>query len=82
MSSSKRRLASAEGCRDLPYRIIYSPLAEDHLRLLTARQQSMVLDEVEQQLAHQPTNQTRNRKPLRPNPVAPWELRIGVLRVF
>ena len=25
---------------------------------------------------------TRNRKPLRPNPVAPWELRVGALRVF
>ena len=29
-----------------------------------------------------PTVETRNRKLLRPNPVAPWELRIGDLRVF
>jgi len=26
--------------------------------------------------------ETRNRKPMRPNPLAPWELRIGVLRVY
>jgi hypothetical protein len=26
--------------------------------------------------------EARNRKPLRPNPIAPWELRIGALRVF
>jgi len=25
---------------------------------------------------------TRNRKSMRPNPVAPWELRIGRLRVY
>lgn len=34
------------------------------------------------QLAHQPTVETRNRKRLRPNPLAPWELRIGNLRVY
>jgi len=26
--------------------------------------------------------ETTNRKPLRPNPVAPWELRVGDLRIF
>ena len=26
--------------------------------------------------------ETKNRKPMRPNPVAPWELRIGPLRVY
>jgi len=66
----------------LPYRIEYSPEAEDHLRTLTARQQAIVLDTVDEQLAHQPTVETRNRKPMRPNPLAPWELRIGNLRVY
>jgi len=33
-------------------------------------------------LTHQPTVETRNRKQLRPNPIAPWELRIGDLRVY
>ncbi len=66
----------------MPYRIEYSPDAEDHLRVLTARQQAIVLDAVDEHLVHQPTVETRNRKPMRPNPVAPWELRIGNLRVY
>ena len=66
----------------LPYRIEYSPDAEDHLRTLTTRQQRIVLDAVEEQLVHQPAVETRNRKPMRPNPLAPWELRIGNLRAY
>jgi mRNA-degrading endonuclease RelE of RelBE toxin-antitoxin system len=66
----------------LSYHIEYSADAEDHLRVLTARQQAIVLDTVDEQLAYQPTVETRNRKPMRPNPLAPWELRIGNLRVY
>jgi len=66
----------------LPYHIEYSPDAEDHLRALTARQQTIVLKTADRQLRHQPTHETKNRKPMRPNPVAPWELRIGNLRVY
>jgi mRNA-degrading endonuclease RelE of RelBE toxin-antitoxin system len=66
----------------LPYRIEYSPDSEDHLRALTARQRSVVLDKVEEQLAHAPTAETRNRKPMRPNAIAPWELRVDRLRVY
>ncbi len=42
----------------------------------------MVLDAVDRHLGHQPNVETRKRKPMRPNPVAPWELRIGNLRVY
>lgn len=66
----------------MPYHIEYSPEAEAHLRALTARQRSIVLDTVEEQLAYQPNVETRNRKLMRPNPLAPWELRIGELRVY
>ncbi|HEY2991132.1 MAG TPA: type II toxin-antitoxin system RelE/ParE family toxin [Candidatus Binatia bacterium] len=66
----------------MAYIIEYSPEAEDHLRRLTARQQKIVLDTVERQLANEPMGETRNRKPMRPNPIAPWELRIGSLRVY
>jgi mRNA-degrading endonuclease RelE of RelBE toxin-antitoxin system len=52
------------------------------LRFLTARQQAIVLDAIDEQLAYQPTLETKNRKPMRPNPLAPWELRIGDLRVY
>lgn len=71
-----------KGIRQLPYHIEYSPDAEDHLRTLTARQRAVVLDSVDGQLVYQPTVETRNRKPMRPNPLAPWELRIGNLRVY
>lgn len=40
------------------------------------------MDAIEKQLGEEPLVETRNRKPLRPNPLAPWELRIGELRVF
>jgi mRNA-degrading endonuclease RelE of RelBE toxin-antitoxin system len=41
-----------------------------------------VLDAVEKHLQSQPAVETRKRKPMRPNPIAPWELRIGNLRVY
>lgn len=49
---------------------------------LTARHRAIVLDAVEKQLSYEPMVETRNRKPMRPNPLAPWELRIGSLRVY
>lgn len=66
----------------MQYLIEYSPEAEEHFKELTARQQAIVLNTVERQLMHQPTVETKNRKPMRPNPLAPWELRIGNLRVY
>ncbi len=66
----------------MAYRIEYSPSAEEHLRVLTARQRTTVLDAVDRQLVQQASIETRNRKPMRPNPIAPWELRIGNLRVY
>jgi hypothetical protein len=41
-----------------------------------------VLDSVDEQLTHEPTVEIRNRKPMRPNPWAPSELRIGDLLVY
>jgi mRNA-degrading endonuclease RelE of RelBE toxin-antitoxin system len=66
----------------LSYRIDYSPDAVDHLRALLVREQRNLVDAVDEQLADQPTVETRNRKPMRPNPIAPWELRLGHLRVY
>jgi mRNA-degrading endonuclease RelE of RelBE toxin-antitoxin system len=64
------------------YRIEYADEAEKQLKALSARDATTVLDTVPRQLGHEPTVQTRNRKPLRANPIAPWELRIGRLRVY
>ena len=45
-------------------------------------EQTLILDQMEVQLSHEPTTATRNRKPLEPNPLGEWELRIGGYRVF
>ena len=66
----------------MAYKIEYSPESEAHLRFLTARQQAIVLDAVDEQLTYQPTVETKNRKLMRLNPLAPWELRNGDLRVY
>ena len=52
------------------------------MEFLTASDSSRLFDAIRKQLAHQPLVETRNRKPLRPNPIAPWELRVGSLRAF
>ena len=41
-----------------------------------------MLDCMKRRLKDEPFRETRNRKRLRPNPLAPWELRVGALRVF
>ena len=64
------------------YRIDYSPEAVDHMESLAARQSATVLDVVVRNLTHEPTVPARQRKVLRANAVAPWELRIGDLRVY
>ncbi len=64
------------------YSVEYSPETEEHFQFLTARQQSTILDTVDRHLGDQPLVETRNRKPMQPNPIAPWELRIGTLRVY
>jgi len=68
--------------RSKRYRIEYADNAIQHLSLLMARQRSVVLDVVALKLTHQPTVATRNRKRLRDNTLAPWELRIGDIRVY
>ena len=64
------------------YRIELSPEAGDHIAGLSARDRAIVLDAIGEQLAHEPSLPTRNRKPLRPNPVAQYRLRAGKLRVY
>ena len=64
------------------YRIRFAASAEQQFAELKARQQAVVLDAVKVQLRYEPLRETRNRKQLRPNPLAPWELRVGSLRVF
>jgi len=64
------------------YEIIFAPEANDHLVQLTASQRAIIIDQIEKQLLYEPSRETKKRKKLRPNPISPWELRIGNLRVF
>lgn len=66
----------------MAYFIEFAESVKGHLRRLSARDRALLFDEIEKQLLHEPLVETRNRKPLRPNPIAPWELRVGDLRVF
>lgn len=65
-----------------PYTIEYTDEAWGHLIALRAFERPTVTDAVDAQLEWQPTAPTRNRKPMRPNPLSAWELRIGDLRVY
>ncbi len=64
------------------FEIEFTPEAMDDLKALRKHEQVRILDALETQLRHQPTEATRNRKRLRANEVAGWELRIGKFRVF
>jgi len=65
----------------LSYQIEYTDAAIEHLKSLTTLEQRTVLDTVDEQLKYEPLVETRNRKPMKPNSLASWELRIGNLRV-
>ena len=64
------------------YTIEFAKSVKTHLQVLTTRQRSSIFEAIERRLMSEPLAETRNRKPLRPNPIAPWELRVGNLRVF
>jgi mRNA-degrading endonuclease RelE of RelBE toxin-antitoxin system len=66
----------------VPYTVEFAASVEAHLQALTARDRAMAIAGISRQLLHEPLKEARNRKPLRPNPIAPWELRVGQLRVF
>lgn len=66
----------------MAYKIQLAASAKKHLAWFSAGEQRTVLKAIKAQLQHEPLQETRNRKQLRPNPLAPWELRVGDLRVF
>jgi len=66
----------------MAYVIEFAESVKGQLRQLKARDRALLFDQIEKQLLHEPMVETRNRKLLRPNPIAHWELRVGELRVF
>jgi len=66
----------------LMYEIEYTPEAIEDLKLFRRYEQQSIFDQIGEQLLYEPTIETRNRKKLRPNNVAEYELRVGKFRVF
>ena len=64
------------------FRVELTPEAADDLQSMRTFDARRVVAAMESQLTHEPTRETRNRKRLRPNELAEWELRVDVFRVF
>jgi mRNA-degrading endonuclease RelE of RelBE toxin-antitoxin system len=64
------------------FAIEFRPDAIEDLALLRKFDQQQIIHIIETQLRNQATEESRNRKRLRPNQLAEWELRIGDFRVF
>lgn len=64
------------------HRIDFTQEARSDLACFPGCERKLIVEKVREQLTHEPTVETRNRKELRDNPVARWELRIGEYRVF
>ena len=64
------------------FRIDVTEETKVDLSYYTAFERKIIVSEIREQLTHQPHVETKNRKPLRDNPLASWELRVGKYRVF
>jgi mRNA-degrading endonuclease RelE of RelBE toxin-antitoxin system len=60
----------------------FVPSADQDLESYSVREQRIILDAVAEFLETDANVETKRRKQMRANPLAPWELRIGDYRVF
>jgi mRNA-degrading endonuclease RelE of RelBE toxin-antitoxin system len=66
----------------MTFEIRLTPTAAEHVRAYRKFEQTIILDDIEEQLRHEPTTETRNRKKLSENELSDWELRVQKFRVF
>jgi mRNA-degrading endonuclease RelE of RelBE toxin-antitoxin system len=64
------------------FELIFSDSALDDLRYFKKNEQIIILETIARQLVPDPLTPTRNRKQLRPNDLARWEMRIDRFRGF
>lgn len=64
------------------FQIEFTLEALSDLQLFRTYEQRQIIEAIETQLSYQATQPTRNRKQLRPNNLAEWELRIDNIRMF
>ncbi len=65
-----------------PFVIEFTEEALEHLAGLRATDRAKLFDSDEENLKYEPMIVTKNRKSLRPNDLAPFELRVGKYRVY
>jgi mRNA-degrading endonuclease RelE of RelBE toxin-antitoxin system len=66
----------------MKFKSTFVPSAEEDLAYYKAREQRIILDGIRRFLDVDANVQSKRRKRLRPNPLTPWELRVGQYRVF
>jgi mRNA-degrading endonuclease RelE of RelBE toxin-antitoxin system len=66
----------------MKYSIEVTKEAKIDLSYFKTHEKKLITMKIREQLSYEPLKETRNRKRLRENPLAPWELRIGKYRVF
>jgi mRNA-degrading endonuclease RelE of RelBE toxin-antitoxin system len=64
------------------YQIAVTEAAKADLSSYTAFERKIMATAIRAQLSDSPAMETRNRKRLRDNPIARWELRSGHYRIF
>lgn len=64
------------------FEIEFTENAFEDLAYLQKSYRGLILDEIEAHLSAEPMSRTKKRKPLRPNELSKWELRLGKYRVF
>ena len=64
------------------FEIEFTESARDDFAFFDKHEQTIIVNGIENQLFWQPQIATRNRKPLRPNALAQWELRVAKYRIF
>lgn len=66
----------------MAFHVILTPSAEADLDDFTRFEQRMIVDAAKRYLRNDADVTSQHRKKLRPNLLAPWELRSGKFRVF
>jgi mRNA-degrading endonuclease RelE of RelBE toxin-antitoxin system len=66
----------------MKFQITLTPSAEEDLRHFRVHEQRIIVDAILIHLSIDAGTPSRRRRKLRPNPLAPWELRVGSYRAF
>jgi mRNA-degrading endonuclease RelE of RelBE toxin-antitoxin system len=66
----------------LKFQLAFTPGAELDIAYFDSTARRIIVNDIQKYLLVDANVSTRRRKPLRSNTIAPWELRVGIYRVF